>query len=261
MYRLRVYSSGVVSQDNAGRSIGHSVRCVAKDYLQDFSSSDASAMAVGDTKTLTDKRDGQDYMIGKLADGNVWLLDNLRLGAEPLKEILSTSNTNMSPDVAFTLPTSSTTSRFNSYTAAQINTAYANTVASTTYGNASGKIGVYYNYCAASAGTICTSSNSSSASYDICPSGWMMPYGNTANKSYYYLYDGNPTNFRNALSTPLSGYYYSSSADDQGSNGYFWSSTYGDSYSMYRLGVDSSNVYPQDYSTRDSGFSVRCVAK
>ncbi len=265
MYYLGVDSSNVYLQDANYRTNGYSVRCVAKDYLQDFSSSDASAMAVGNTKTLTDKRDGQDYMVGKLADGNVWLLDNLRLGSTTLKESLSISNTNMSPEVAFSLP-ASISEGFDSYTAAQINTASANNIAAG-YGSGSKKIGVYYNYCAASAGTYCYASGSGTgnASYDICPSGWMMPYGNTTNKSYYYLYNtgygGNPTNFRNALSTPLSGLYSSSSASDQGSYGYFWSSTYYDGSNMYLLRVRSSNVYPQYGGTRNLGFSVRCVAK
>lgn len=74
----------------------------------------------------------------------------------------------------------------NSYTTAGI---YANDKNSTTtnFGSGSGKIGVYYNYCAASAGTICVSSNSSNASQDICPKNWRLPTGGSSGE-YNTLY-------------------------------------------------------------------------
>ncbi len=231
-----------------------------KTYIQDVTTANCPT----EMTLVYDKRDEQEYNIQKLADNNCWLLDNLRLGAESLTESLSTSNTNMSPSVSFALPTS-ISEGFNSYTGAQINTDSANTVASTTYGSASGKIGVYYNYCAASAGTYCYASDSGTgnASYDICPSGWRMPTGGSSGKyqALYTAYSSDATNFRNALSTPLSGYYDGSSAYDQGSGGYFWSSTYYYSGSMYVLYVTSSDVYPRGIGNRSNGFSVRCVAK
>ncbi|MDO5480548.1 MAG: hypothetical protein Q4F58_02700 [Candidatus Saccharibacteria bacterium] len=38
-------------------------------------------MSTGDTAVLQDLRDGQMYTVAKLADGNVWMVDNLNLGA------------------------------------------------------------------------------------------------------------------------------------------------------------------------------------
>jgi hypothetical protein len=139
----------------------------------------------------------------------------------------------------------------------------------TSYGSGSGKIGVYYNFCAASAGSYCygngTSAGTSSgnAEEDICPAGWRMPTGGSSGEyqALYTAYSSNATNFRNALSTPLSGYFYDGSANDQGSGGVFWSSTRSNVSFMYLLYVYSSFVYPQSDDTRDSGFSVRCFLR
>lgn len=41
--------------------------------------------------------------------------------------------------------------------------------------------------------------------------------------------------------------------------GFYWSSSYDDRYSAYRMGFGSDRLSPQDYSYRDSGYSVRLV--
>ena len=143
----------------------------------------------------------------------------------------------------------------------------------TSYGAGSGKIGVYYNYCAASAGSYCygngTSAGSSSgnATSDICPAGWRMPTGGSSGeyKALYSHYSTtqtatDPASLQYNLSTPLSGDFYDGSAYDQGYYGYFWSSTRYSNYRMYRLYVDSGSVDPTRYDDRyDGGVSVRCV--
>ena len=215
-----------------------------------------SSVCTTTAQTAYDSRDGEAYKIQKLSDGKCWMLDNLRLGSTSTIA-LTTSNSNVKAN--WTLP-KGITSGFNSYTAAQINVASKNTVASVKYGSGSGKIGVYYNFCAASAGTICTSSNSSNASYDICPKGWQIPNG-SGYTSLYSKYSKNVTNFRNALSTPLSGYFYSGSASSQGSVGYFWTSGYYNSTQMYGLLVNSSTVAAGSRIDRAYGYSIRCVLK
>ena len=137
------------------------------------------------------------------------------------------------------------------------------------YGLGQGKIGAYYNYCAASVGYYCygngTSAGTSSGNnaYDVCPAGWRMPTGNTSGE-YNTLYtnasiNSDATTYRNTLSTPLSGNFYSGSAISRGSGGYFWSSTRNNNNSMYDLGVASLNINRTDYSNRYGGYSVRCV--
>lgn len=252
--------------------------------IQSITSSTCTTTA----KPVYDTRDNEVYWIQQLADGKCWMLDNLRLGGTSTIS-LTTSNTNSNGN--YTLPASGTTcfattancdssgdSTHTGYTVAAINTTYKDTIPEsgsnlTVYGLGTGKIGVYYNYCAASAGTICVASNPSggNASYDICPAGWQMPKGGSgsgvgnAAGGYYYLYNtsysANATNFRNALSTPLSGNFYSGSAGRQGRYGYFWSATRNSNTFMYSLYVLSSDVYPANTNYRYYGLSIRCLLK
>ena len=147
--------------------------------------------------------------------------------------------------------------------------------------NSSGynKIAAYYNYCAASAGTYCWGNGTSNADSpstdpnsgslvdidgDICPLGWRMPTSDTGGEyaALYSAYSSNYTNFRTALSTPLSGYYTSGSARNQGTAGYFWSSTWLNTGRMKYFGMTTSGVISSNLlNNRNNGFSVRCIVK
>ncbi|MBQ3445789.1 hypothetical protein IJG29_03670, partial [Candidatus Saccharibacteria bacterium] len=261
------------------RFYGFPIRCLAHTsisdltYMQEFATmTDAkkeeikNTMVVGQAYQLIDNRDNEIYNVAKLADGNVWLLDNLRLDPATLLQQLTPANTNMDPNTPFTLPASST-DKFSDNTAGWttpgINTSLSNTIS--TNGVYQGDIGVFYNYCAASAGTICAAkdSNNDNASYDICPASWRMPTGGTDGEyqALYTAYSSNSTNFQTALRTPLSGYFVNGSAYDQGSYGLFWSSTRRDGNDVYRLSVDASSAYPQYSNWRLYGTSVRCLLK
>ena len=279
--------------DTGYRSYGYYVRCVKKSdfekdpltalesgtaYLQDFgnlSSTDKTnlinKMEPEKAYYVTDSRDNEGYNIAKLADGKVWLLDNLRLGSTSSMTLRKT-DTNITAST-YTLP-ASISSGFDSYTAAKINTAskatnatYSNKITSSSFNaNGTAKIGVYYNYCAATAGGICSSSNSSNASADrdICPKGWRMPTGGGSGEyqALYTAYSSNYQNFQTALRTPLSGVFTNSSASNQRYYGYFWSATRSSSTNMFYLRVDDSSVSPQDRDDiRNCGYSVRCVLK
>ena len=128
--------------------------------------------------------------------------------------------------------------------------------------DATKNIGVYYNYCAASAGTYCMNSNSGTgvASYDICPKGWRMPTGHPGGE-YQALYNATSTagrNYVDDLEIPLSGRYYDSSAFGQGGTGSFWSSTLINTTSYY-LYANASSAGGSRNEDWDFGFSVRCV--
>ena len=169
------------------------------------------------------------------------------------------ANTNITSD--WTAPTDITTWS-NSYDAPKINTASKDTTQS--YGSGSGKVGVYYNYCAATAGTYCYAggSGTGNATSDICPKGWRMPTSSSSGeyRALYTAYSSNVTNFKNALRTPLSGLFRDGSAQNLGTTGTFWSSTYYNRLGMYSLYVGgSSSVRPRYTSSRYDGFSVRCV--
>lgn len=267
------------ASSSSNRGTGIYVRCILDTRtiaditnLQDVTPAISRNTTIGTTANLIDVRDGQTYKVAKLADNRLWMLDNLRLGATTLAQPLSTANTNMSPSVAFTLPASSS-SGFSTFTTPLINTTYANTVATTTYGSGSNKMGTYFNYCAATAGTICTEIDTSNARYDVCPAGWRMPTSNPGGE-YQVLYSNYSTkaDFMDALSTPFSGSIRNNSFTNQNIDGTYWGSTYS-SFSGYsqpegafRYGLivanSGSTIDPhrEDYSRRN-GFVVRCVAR
>lgn len=224
-------------------------------YMQDITKSQCQTMTASGPATVYDSRDNRPYKINYLADGNCWMLDNLGLGSSYTTSLTS-SNTNITG--SYTLPASTTT--INSYTTAQIYSAYKDTT-TTTYGSGTGRMGVFYNYCALSAGTVCSSSNSSNATQDICPKGWHLPTGNSSGQ-YQALRTatGSASAFNTALSVTLSGVYRESSLSSYGSAVFYYSSSVYDSTSMYGPYITgSSAVDVLNYTTRNSGWSARCV--
>jgi len=250
------------STSESSKMAGIPVRCVLNTYIQD-ATPDTLALLVPtlDSKaTFTDKRDNERYVVSRLRDNKVWMLENMRLGGSSTLS-LTPSDTNISSN--FTLP-ASINSGFGSFTAAQINA--DSKYSSQSYGDGNGKIGVYYNYCAASAGTICADDNSEDATSDICPRGWRIPTGGD-NGEYETLYIANnlssgtnDSNFKNSLRTPYSGRYSSNTTINQGTVGYYWASNNTTSTYMGALSVYSSDVTtPKNSDNRSYGQSVRCI--
>ena len=214
--------------------------------------------------TTVDSRDGSTYNVAKLKDGNIWMLDNLALGSDTAIT-LTNADTNMTA-TSWTLPASTTTGFTNedaSYTTAAINADSKTTTKPLAVGQSgTGKVGIYYNYCAASAGTYCmdSSSGSGNATSDICPKGWRLPTGGESGEfqALRNQYASN-TEYVLALRTPLTGAFYDGSEHYQGGSGYFWSSTYYDAAVTYGLYVNTAGANPQFTSYRRNGFSVRCI--
>ncbi|MBR3157066.1 hypothetical protein IKF20_01355 [Candidatus Saccharibacteria bacterium] len=227
--------------------------------------------------SVVDIRDNETYLVQRLADGNCWLLDNLRLDPTAVSLADLQDNTNASnqtltyfkngggssPYPATGVNTTWASSSDDKYDEPKVVTTYKDTT-TTSYGAGSGKIGVYYNFCAASAGSYCYPGGSSTgnATEDLCPAGWRMPTGGNSGEyqALYTAYSSDATNFINALSTPLSGAFINGSANGQGTNGNFRSSTRNGDL-MYGLYVNSSNVHSAFNYNRYGGYSMRCVKK
>ena len=270
-------------------------------YMQDINSSNSatvlSALTPNTTYQIKDNRDNETYCVSKLADGNLWMLDNLALDLTDSNVLnsLSSSNTNASTGLPYlkgtstrdpntdangqyaTAGVSNWTSSY-SYSAPLVNMTDKDVIPTDATSTAGGyKVGGYYNYCAASAGSYCygngTSSGTSSgnATEDICPKGWRMPtgdtsgeysalanaiYGSTSSTSDATAY----ANYRSALHLPLSGYFRSGLASTLGSYGYWWSSTRNYINTMCSLGANTSTIYPARSDIRLNGSSLRCVA-
>lgn len=208
--------------------------------MQDFSCN----LGDGAQAEITDTRDGNTYKIAKLADGKCWMIENLRLGSTKMNNRkLTSANSDIASD--YTLPNSNT-SGFSSDTAQNL---YVNE-SNTSYGG-------YYTWMTATAGT---GKSSGEASGSICPKGWKLPTKtefDTLLKSY-----STPS----ALTTsPIpgfvyAGYYLYSTASNQGSDGYYWSSTASVSTVAYELSFGSSRA-DTGGAYRPGGQSVRCVAR
>ena len=210
------------------------------------------AAATGTEFELIDSRDDNKYTVAKLADGNCWMTENLRLtGSRTL-----TANDS---DISSNWPLPAETASDFDWVKDCTNTAYhmKSSTDATTYAS----YGNYYNWYAATAGTGTCAMESGNATSSICPKGWKLPIGS----SFQALYDeyssssamrGSPVNF------VLSGDRDGSSTLNQGSAGFYWSSTaYYNSYT-YGLFLSSSNVLPANlYDGRYYGLSVRCVAR
>ena len=181
-------------------------------YMQDFAGLSSeeyadvlNSMTEGQAYTLKDNRDDYEYKIAKLADDRVWLLDNLQLDLTQPEVLSSLTPENTNADAAALLSLRSgnrdaganyATEGFRNmegmtvgYYAFSTPSVYVGSkddvVPDSQYsigGQGSGKRGVYYSFCAASAGTACYSPDYSSpvsSQFSVCPAGWRLPAGST----------------------------------------------------------------------------------
>ncbi len=244
-----------------------------KDAIQDITPDMCTTIPT----LVYDNRDGEIYTIQKLADGNCWLLDNLRLdpASVPLDKLKGNTNAlDETLEYLKGVKTGTSSDKYaisaaadwvdaglnkSSYSDPLVYAADKNN--EITYGDGNSKVGVYYNFCAASAGSYCWDSSAtpfppnSPATEDVCPAGWRMPTGDESGEygALYTAYGKNAADFKNALRTPLSGYFYYGSVTSRNSYGYFWSSTYNKLLSV------SSSINVQSGSNSYYGFSMRCI--
>ena len=223
-------------------------------------------------RTLTDNRDGttRSYRIAKLADNKCWMLDNLKLGKTTGTTTLTPANTNIATN--FTLPQLITTGSISNDIPQAIGPVPGDT------GNGATNYGYLYNWPAATAGETQATmpAGSGNAQYSICPKNWKLPTGGglvgdfaDLDKAFggtgQYAYSGeaniakwqNTGPFKGVFSGRWFGSFY-----DQGSYGYWWSSS---TYLMYSngafdAGIGPGAVFPGDGNdVRYGGFGVRCL--
>ncbi|MBM6937366.1 InlB B-repeat-containing protein [Pseudoflavonifractor phocaeensis] len=199
-------------------------------YMQDLTATQCSDSYDGATATLKDRRDNNSYTIAKI-NGSCWMTQNLRLAGGTT---LTSTYSNVSS--SYTIPTTDLTSG-NSYTDGRIHNSGNTTT------------GYWYNYCAASAGTVC-SRTQQDASYDICPKGWRLP-----TKTEFDGISG--TSYISAFS-PVTGGFYVDGSLFTTSNGYWWSSTASSSNDQYRLSYNGSSLGTH-YDYKHYGYYVRCI--
>ena len=248
-----------------------------------------STLSTGDEVTATDTRDGKEYTVAKLADGNIWMTQNLD---HDIGDIAGGTYTpadtdipaNWTPSIA-TYATGTTTWN-SSYTAPESydpgDLCWNGTLGSynlSTGTTACGddkhySIGNYYNWTAAVAmndsSSYYTPSNTD-VGQSICPADWRLPIGGTSNtgsKSFQYLVNqlsltsGTSGNIQNSPVYFVYGAGWNGSSGYVGSYGYYWSSVLDSSFGAYALYLRiNGSLGPQSILDRGYGYSVRCVAR
>ena len=252
------------------------------------------------TLRVVDERDGKVYWITKLKDGNCWMTQNLDFDIEFTQDSsnsFSLWTSNVTPELSdvdstwtsvIELPSTST-EIFNNINSAGVysydpgNKYFPNGTGAATDIDCSAvedkndchyHVGNYYQWNAATAGTGETITNADALG-SICPKGWRLPISNSnfANYSFgnllkQYDYTGNNQDDVSdsiLLVSPFffmrDGYIYSGALSNQGSRGYYWSSSaYINNNYAYSLYSGSNNVHPSNVDDRSNGFNIRCVA-
>lgn len=187
-YYLYINGSGF-STNYTAKSAGMSVRCITKTvdgYMQDFNPSTALRNN-GDFTNLVDKRDGKTYSVKRLADGKVWMTQDLTLGSAITDDnglALTKEDTNIDNDTIYYLPPAGKQGTGTIDQRPNVNGApdTANFVSDTDTdrhaktqfrGSATG----YYNFYTATLGHSYYGDNINykASTRDICPKGWRLP--------------------------------------------------------------------------------------
>ncbi|MBR3168974.1 hypothetical protein IKF23_00865, partial [Candidatus Saccharibacteria bacterium] len=149
------------------------------------------------------------------------------------------------------------------------------------FGPGSGKIGVYYNYCAATAGSYCytgsgagTPPANTDASQDLCPTSWRIPNGRSNNEflslctavkggtcsaTVNMMDADNQNSMQYKLSITLSGFYLGAMPNRQGTRGAYVTSGYYSASQMYVFMPYINYTSPAAYDGREHGQSIRCL--
>ena len=186
---------------------------------------------------LVDSRTGVSYLTVTIGN-KCYMEQNLYL---PTNLTLTKDDTNITRDT-WTTPTASLTAG-DSFTEARM-------VAGTHTNNTYNATGGWYNYCAASAGNVC-SETQANASEDICPAGWRLPTMDEISIIRYVDYSN--WNF-------YAGYYYNGSLRSASSVSDWWSATANSDTFQWHLHYYTGGMSVMSYYKYAGNF-VRCVRK
>ena len=257
-------------------------------YMQDMTDAECqvnvgangNATNVGDNITVYDKRssnyasgDDGDYTVRWINDA-CWMTQNLRIQGtvSATDSNFSGSDFNVSQ---YDLKTngSSQCGDTNGYNNPCSHTPDSTDMSTIGSGVTAKQVGAWYNYAAATAGTIVGGSNTTPATEDICPSGWHIPTGaaRSTSSDFYKLFQStsanwiSPNSYLTAFGAVKGGGYYTGSLVSATTIGVWWSATTYDASTnntifRYYLDYSSSNgQFISGGSYRYNGYFVRCV--
>ena len=269
-------------EDNNKSAVLYAVWVQSSGIMQNFSCS-TSGLGTNQVTALTDARDNNVYTVGKLADGNCWMMENLRLADTDSNNNPITLNSTNTDNPATTFTALSATSdkwcTDNDETCInqnKLNTSNTIYFTTNTTGIQSSDIysyGNYYSWYTATAGTGTYSQTSGDATGSICPNGWTLPSGDSGGQfsnldsamggtgsSQDSVEASNrwrtyPANFL------YSGEWWSSVADGRGLVGSYWSRTANRSGYARFLDFVAGDVNPGGNSHgKQVGSAVRCLS-
>ncbi|MBR5027378.1 hypothetical protein IKX64_02215 [Candidatus Saccharibacteria bacterium] len=262
------------------------------DYLQDVDSDVIASMTTGTQYMLYDKRDEKGYFVSKLADGKVWMTQNLdfTLSAEGTELDPATSDVQTTKTITAVTDTtnwgqSNTTAYFKDGGELYFPNGTDTAVDASSLDHKSDDlhyhIGSYYSWYAATAGSGDGLSADEDAEESICPAGWRLPTSNSnLNTQEDYSFNtlaatyNFPTTAQSGLETTLTAtpLWFNYARQVDGTHDWtttpttaaYWSSRAAASSQAYALiaTFDSVNeVHPNATAAIGSGFAVRCVFK
>ena len=198
--------------------------------IQNFTKAQCQSLASDTEVVATDLRDNSTYTV-RYIEGTCWMTQNLRLAGG-------------------TTITSADSNVVSSYTLPADSTGFTQSNKASMHYSGNTAIGAWYNLCAASAGTHCEDTDLSNITYDICPSGWMLPTFTETS----VIDDDEAFMF-----SPVTGgkYYYSLLHDTD--TGSWWTSEVFDAGAQYVLTYDSSGFTSDLYDFTRYGLYVRCI--
>lgn len=206
-------------------------------YIQNFTIAQCQAQASAQPVVGVDIRDNNKYTL-RYINGNCWMTQNLRIASGT---VLTSTYSNVSS--SYTIPTTPLEGSTPSDTEGQ--TQYSDDPT----------IGAWYNFCAASAGTMCDASwrLPDTAPYDICPRGWRLPTEAEWNSIF-----GDKSSSQVIAFSPVYGGWYSDGSIDSfylNTYGRWWSSTvgFGADYNYF------SSQLEEVMGIQDLGYYVRCI--
>ena len=248
-----------------------------------------TSVAIGEEITAIDSRDGKSYTIARLADGNLWMTQNLDHDIVTDGSVIYDNTTTdlgwntstNSYDVARWVPSTATTTTtfiesyntpesFNPgdlYWNGTTSSDYTNNQISST-GESNYHLGNYYNWLAAVAlNDVQGIGDHYDAGQSICPVGWTLPSESAFQNlvEQYGWSSGqmtNPTIWNTPIRLPLSG----SNGTSVGSVGKFWGPVMID---YYDFGITSGLIISYDGNVESDsnnnpytrGNSIRCISR
>jgi uncharacterized protein (TIGR02145 family) len=246
---------------------GYSVRCIVDpndvngiSSMQDFddlSSEERETIVASIVQSkqyqIIDERDDKAYAIAKLADGNIWMTQNLRLdlsSASITKENTNNPTDNFIGEASISSPT------YSSWCTAMSSSCFERVLY---YHDGYGL--AFYNWYTATAGHGLYDTANGDVVGDLCPAGWHLPN----NSQFSSLANATGNDMSTIMASPnnfvkdgIYAAYRYDSVISQGEYGEYWSSTAQSTDEAHAL-VLSGDLYPTSYDFKGDGASVRCM--